>query len=90
MEADAQDVIFRVFPTKVIQLLISEKLLLSAASISSDCVRLCHASAVLLLRHLIQGASEPHQVDLIAVVAIPSVSRDRIYRLEGLSPAESL
>ena len=89
MEADAQDVIFRVFPSKVSELLISEKYLLSAVSIFSDCVRLCHASAVLLLTHVIQGASEAHQVDLIAVVTIPPVSRDRIYRLEGISPTKS-
>ena len=43
-----------------------------------------------LLMHGIQGASESHQVDLVAVVAIPPVSRYRIYRLEGLSSAKSL
>ena len=90
MNAEAEDVIYRIFPSKVNQPLHHRIVPLSSPILPhSDRVGSYHASIVPLLIYFIQGATDAHQVNLIAVIALPSVTCGRVHRFDS-SPSTQL
>ena len=89
MDADAEDVIFRIFPSKVYRPLHLRVLSLSNPVLPHpDRVGSYRASTLPLLIQFIQATADAHQVNLIPVISFPPIARGRVHRRDSPPAAQ--